>query len=130
MNSLKLWLTLRVHGRKSYEDLIARQMYLARLLESELLASGLFELTSPGTLPILNLALKAPCETRSYLHRALVANVTGEGTHWISTTRVQGESVIRLMVISYLTDETHIAQLAGQVCAAARSVLDRQGVSV
>jgi len=29
MNSLKLWLTLRVHGRKAYEELIDRQLKLA-----------------------------------------------------------------------------------------------------
>jgi glutamate/tyrosine decarboxylase-like PLP-dependent enzyme len=130
MNSLKLWLTLRVHGRKSYEDLIAQQMRLARLLEKKLLTSGLFKLTSPGPLPILNLVLKAPSAQRSELHRALVTEVTEDGTHWISTTRVQGESVVRMMVISYLTDETHIASLAGRVIAAAKSVLDRRSVGV
>jgi glutamate/tyrosine decarboxylase-like PLP-dependent enzyme len=130
MNSLKLWLTLRVHGRKSYEELIARQMKLARLLEEKLLASGHFELTSPAALPILNLVLKAPPALRSELHRALVAEVTEAGTHWISTTRVQGESVVRMMVISYLTEETHIAALAGRVIAAAKSVLDRRSVGV
>ena len=30
MNSLKLWLTLRVHGRQAYEELIDRQLKLAR----------------------------------------------------------------------------------------------------
>ena len=30
MNSLKLWLTLRVHGRKAYEELIDRQLQLAK----------------------------------------------------------------------------------------------------
>ena len=30
MNSLKLWLTLRVHGRQGYEEMIERQMELAR----------------------------------------------------------------------------------------------------
>ncbi len=29
MNSLKLWLTLRVHGRQAYEEMIERQMQLA-----------------------------------------------------------------------------------------------------
>jgi aromatic-L-amino-acid/L-tryptophan decarboxylase len=130
MNSLKLWLTLRVHGRKSYEDLIASQMRLARLLEKKLLASGYFELRSPAALPILNLVLKAPRAAQSELHRALVAEVTEDGTHWISTTRVQGESVVRMMVISYLTDEKHISELAGRVVAAAKSVLDRRSVGV
>ncbi len=35
MNSLKLWLTLRVHGRQAYEALMTRQMELARLLEEK-----------------------------------------------------------------------------------------------
>jgi len=130
MNSLKLWLTLRVHGRQGYEELIARQMKLARLLETELLASGHFELTSPSALPILNLVLKAPRAARSDLHRELVAEVTEDGMHWISTTRVQGESVVRMMVISYLTEERHITELAKRVSAAAKNVLDRRSVEV
>jgi glutamate/tyrosine decarboxylase-like PLP-dependent enzyme len=128
MNSLKLWLTLKVHGRQGYQELMSRQMLLARKLENALLASGDFTLACHSDLPIVNLRLNAPSESRSDLHRAFVAEVTAEGQFWISTTRVRGESVIRLMVISYLTEERHVAQLASAMSAAARKVLQTASV--
>jgi aromatic-L-amino-acid decarboxylase len=125
MNSLKLWLTLKVHGRIGYEELIARQMRLARLLESELIGSGEFVQAGVGVLPILNVRLKGDAEDRSVLHRAFVSEITSEGQYWLSTTRVQGESVVRLMVISYLTEETHVRGLASRMVAAAKTVQSR-----
>jgi glutamate/tyrosine decarboxylase-like PLP-dependent enzyme len=129
MNSLKLWLTLRVHGRQAYEALMTRQMGLARLLEETLESSGLLEVTSPGPLPIINMRLRAPREMQSLLHRQLVAEVTEDGEFWISTTRVCGESVVRMMVISYLTQEIHVERLAERIVRAARLVMERASVT-
>src|SRR5690242_1855384 len=47
MNSLKLYLTLRVHGRNAYGDLIDRQMELAAQLARRIEASEEFELAAP-----------------------------------------------------------------------------------
>jgi aromatic-L-amino-acid decarboxylase len=128
MNSLKLWLTLKVHGRMGYEELISRQMRLARQLEKLLLASGEFTQAGPGVLPILNLQLKGDADVRSILHRAFVTEVTNEGQYWLSTTRVQGESVVRLMIISYLTEERHVQALAARMVTAAKLVQARAAV--
>ncbi len=46
MNSLKLWLTLRVHGRKAYEELIDRQLRLARSFADWIKGSDDFELAA------------------------------------------------------------------------------------
>ena len=59
MNSLKLWLTLRVHGRKAYEDLIDRQLKLAASFARWIKASNDFELAVPQTLPIVTFRLKS-----------------------------------------------------------------------
>ena len=40
MNSLKLWLTLRAHGRQSYEELIDSQLRLAGYMEQRVLETG------------------------------------------------------------------------------------------
>src|SRR5260370_5839760 len=58
MNSLKLWLTLRVHGRQAYEELIDQQLKLAASFASWARASEQFELAAPQVLPIVNLRLK------------------------------------------------------------------------
>ena len=58
MNSLKLWLTLRVHGRKAYEEHIDRQLNLARTFAEWVKASEHFELAAPQILPIVAFRFK------------------------------------------------------------------------
>src|SRR5678816_4164558 len=114
MNSLKFYLTLRVHGRKAYEELIGRQLKLAGDFAALVRHNDLYELAMEPVLPILNLRLKASGRSVheiDSLHEAIVDEVTRSGERWISLTRVQGRSVIRLMVISYLTTQSHMNAL-------------------
>ncbi len=112
MNSLKLWLTLRVHGRLAYEELIDRQLRLARGFADWVQSSEHYELAAPQVLPIVNFRVKGlPEEETAAANAAVVEAVTRDGSRWISETRVAGRSVIRMMVISYLTDEHNLAEL-------------------
>lgn len=121
MNSLKLWLTLRVHGRKAYEEHIDRQLNLARGFASWIRASEHFELAAPQTLPIVAFRLKADLsrEQLAEVHAGIVDEVTRDGTRWISETRMDGHSVLRMMVISYLTEERHLHELGKALTEAA-----------
>ncbi len=114
MNSLKLWLTLRVHGRHAYEELIDRQMKLAAFFANWVRSSEQFELAAPQVLPIVNLRVKWPGAAEADIraaNEAVVREVTRDGKRWISTTVVNGRSVIRLMIISYLTGHPHLEEL-------------------
>jgi glutamate/tyrosine decarboxylase-like PLP-dependent enzyme len=121
MNSLKLWLTLRVHGRQAYEDLIDRQLQLARSFAGWVRGSKQFELAAPQVLPIVNWRVKLPGASEEQVHaahEAIVREVTGDGRRWISTTSVNGRSVMRMMVISYLTGENHLEELKAKLMQA------------
>ncbi|HEX3155436.1 MAG TPA: aminotransferase class V-fold PLP-dependent enzyme [Candidatus Angelobacter sp.] len=123
MNSLKLWLTLQVHGRHAYEELIDRQLKLAAFFANWVRSSELFELAVPQVLPILNFRIKRVGMTddeRRAAHEAIVHEVTHDGRRWISTTLVGGKSVIRMMVISYLTAHRHLEDLMIAVTEAAK----------
>ena len=114
MNSLKLWLTLRVHGRKAYEEHIDRQMRLAAGFVDWLRTSEHFELATPQVLPIVAFRLRGSAlrpDALTAAHAAIVEEVTRDGQRWISETRVNGSSVLRMMVISYLTEEKHLSGL-------------------
>lgn len=122
MNSLKLWLTLRVHGRKAYEEHIDRQLNLARHFVSWINASEHFELAAPQVLPIVAFRLKVPSLSQQQLaeaHFSIVDAVTRDGCRWISETMVNGRSVLRMMVISYLTEERHLRELGRALLEAA-----------
>jgi glutamate/tyrosine decarboxylase-like PLP-dependent enzyme len=129
MNSLKLWLTLRVHGRKAYEEHIDRQLNLAQSFVRWLRTSEHFELAAPQTLPIVAFRFKAANLGREQLaevHAGIVEEVTRDGSRWISETKVNGQSVLRMMVISYLTEERHLREL-GKALAEAASRLAFSG---
>jgi aromatic-L-amino-acid decarboxylase len=121
MNSLKLWLTLRVHGRKAYEEHIDRQLDLARGFASWVRTSEHFELAAPQILPIVAFRCKASALSQQRLeeaHANIVEDVTNDGRRWISDTRVNGQSVLRMMVVSYLTEQRHLHQLENALTAA------------
>ena len=114
MNSLKLWLTLRVHGRIGYQQLIDRQMKLAQGFADWVNSSDYFELAAPQVLPILNMRVKgsglSPQE-RQASHAAIIEDVNRDGQRWISAAMVNGHHVIRTMIISYLSEERHLQGL-------------------
>jgi aromatic-L-amino-acid decarboxylase len=126
MNSLKLWLTLKVHGRQAYEELVDRQIELARGFASWAAASETFELAAPQLLPILNLRLRAPgLDPRELgsLHAQIIDEVNRDGQRWISGAIVNGESVIRTMIISYLTGERQLEALQAALQDAAVKIV-------
>jgi aromatic-L-amino-acid decarboxylase len=114
MNSLKLWLTLRVHGRKAYEDLIDRQLRLAYGFADWIRGSAHYELVISPTLPIVTFQWKSSqlgSRPLADIHAEIVEEMTQDGRLWISDTLVRGGSALRMMVISYLTEERHLRDL-------------------
>jgi aromatic-L-amino-acid decarboxylase len=125
MNSLKLWLTLRVHGRTAYEVHINRQIQLAEWFAQQISNSSHFELFAPPMLPIFNLRLKRESrdkEQAAQQLQAVVDAVTGDGKRWISTTAVNSHTVIRVMIISYLTEQRHLEELLDRLHQAAEKL--------
>jgi glutamate/tyrosine decarboxylase-like PLP-dependent enzyme len=123
MNSLKLWLTLRVHGRRAYEELIDRQLKLGKFFADWIDSSETFELAAQQVLPIVNFRVKArdKSEDRARaVHQAIVEEVTRDGRRWISSTEVNGRSVMRMMVISYLTGHRQLEELMIALTEAAK----------
>ena len=120
MNSLKVWLTLRVHGRKAYEEHIDRQMRLAESFVEWLKGSAHYELAVSRQLPIVAFRLRGANGDLSEAHARIVDEVTADGRRWISETKVRGQSVLRMMVVSYLTEERHLRDLQAALDAAAK----------
>jgi glutamate/tyrosine decarboxylase-like PLP-dependent enzyme len=125
MNSMKLWLTLQVHGRNAYEEHIERQIQLAQSFVGWLNSSPYFELAAPQVLPIVAFRVKSDSvdgEQLADTHTRIVDEVTRDGRRWISETRVAGHSVLRMMVISYLTEARHLWALQQALERAVKAV--------
>ncbi len=123
MNSLKLWLTLRVHGRQAYEEMIERQMQLASDMRQWFERSTYFALAAPQTLPILNFRLRGVDEDDAEAaHQNFLDEFNRDGRYWISRTHVRGKSVLRMMIISYLSTAEHVAGLQEALQSAAQRI--------
>jgi aromatic-L-amino-acid decarboxylase len=123
MNSLKLWLTLQVHGRRAYEEFFERQLQLARKFADWVRQSRHFDLLTDPALTIVNFRAKGASEEEIAQRNAqIVQAVTADGNRWISETLVDGRSVIRVMVISYLTEQRHLDALAQALTKAASAL--------
>ena len=80
-----------------------------------------FELTSEER-QRLGYPLNEPLPELPAAHAQIVDAVTRDGERWISQTIVNGHSVLRMMIISYLTTEDHIYALQNALVASARSL--------
>lgn len=128
MNSLKLWLTLRVHGRAAYEELFERQLGLARSFADWIKSSEEYELAAPQVLPIVNFRVKGLGDNQQDIaaaNAAIVKKLADDGLHWLSTSTVAGRSVIRMMVISYLSEERHLRSFENSLAEAAQTLFAR-----
>src|SRR5262249_51972616 len=88
-----------------------------------------FELAVPQTLPIVTFRLKSAGlspQQGTPPHAKIVDEGTRDGQRWILETIVKGKSVLRMMVISYLTEERHLRELQGALIKAAGAVLRAQ----
>jgi glutamate/tyrosine decarboxylase-like PLP-dependent enzyme len=105
--------------------MIDRQMRLAQSFARWVANSEYFELAAPQVLPILNLRVRdkgiSP-QKLDALHASIIEEVNRDGQRWISAATVNGQSVIRTMVISYLTEERHIKDLQASLVAACCSL--------
>ena len=129
MNSLKLWMTIKAHGRQGYEALIDNQLALASSFAHWIEQSDLFELAAPQMTPCVIFRVRMPTGTPEdevrAANEALVRDVTQDGQQWISCAVVNGRSVIRTLVISYLTRERHLEALQERLMSA-RASRDRK----
>ncbi len=85
--------------------------------------SEYFELAAPQALPILNFRLRGVDEEDAEAaHQAFIEEFNRDGSYWISRTHVRGKSVLRMMIISYLSTSEHIAGLQKALQSAAERV--------
>jgi glutamate/tyrosine decarboxylase-like PLP-dependent enzyme len=84
-----------------------------------------FELATVPVLPIVTFRIKSVVSPGdlSTLDQRIVDEVTRDGQRWISQTIVNGASVLRMMVISYLTEERHLKALEAALKSAAQKMM-------
>jgi glutamate/tyrosine decarboxylase-like PLP-dependent enzyme len=105
--ALKLWLTIRIHGLAAIRAAIAGGIELAERAEELLRADPRWVVATPAQLGIVTFALRGASHAD---HTARAAALGAEGYAAVTTTLLQGRSVLRLCTIN---PTTTIADIAG-----------------
>jgi glutamate/tyrosine decarboxylase-like PLP-dependent enzyme len=104
--------------------MIESQMQLAAQMREWIESSEYFEPAAPQTLPILNFRLRGVSDHEAEAaHRHFIEELNRDGHYWISATHVRGKSVLRMMIISYLSTAEHLAGLQQALQSAAQRLL-------
>ncbi|MEK7668137.1 MAG: pyridoxal-dependent decarboxylase [Gemmatimonadota bacterium] len=135
-SALKLWLAMKLVGRRAYGRLADEQVALARRFVAELTRGGDWVAVTPVDTAIAAVRCvgrtggrmqgraAAPADggwaaDLDALQDRIVARVLAGRRHWISPTTTVGTRAIRVMVISYLTRWGHLEELIGELRSAA-----------
>ncbi|HXY68547.1 MAG TPA: pyridoxal-dependent decarboxylase [Gemmatimonadales bacterium] len=127
-SALKLWMGMKLVGRRAYGRMAEEQVRLTERFAHELTRSGDWELVTPVDTAIAAVRFtgKLPDgKDRSgsqldSLQDKIVARVLAKRRWWISPTTTVGRRAIRVMVISYLTRWEHLQELLRELRTAAR----------
>ncbi len=102
-NALKLWMAMKVVGRRRYADWVEKDMELARVLAGLLQRTPEFRLIGPNTLGICTFrwepnGVDRTPEEIDQLNRDLQALIEREGDAWFSHTILKGRVALRVNV--------------------------------
>ncbi len=126
-SALKLWMAMKLVGRKAYGALAEEQVALTRRFVNELTNDGRWRAVTPVETAIacvryLGERADWGLENQVRLDLAqdrIVDRVLASRRHWISPTTTVGTRAIRVMVISYMTRWEHLEELIGALREAA-----------
>jgi glutamate/tyrosine decarboxylase-like PLP-dependent enzyme len=131
-NALKVWLAMKMAGRRQYAAWVEKDIELARGLAALLRREPDFELTGPNSLGICTFrwvprgadGQPPPPESVDQLNRELQELVEREGDAWFSHTILKGRVALRVNVENRRMEERDIERLLQIVKRAAGRLLD------
>lgn len=109
--ALKLWLSLKTFGLESFRKAIEKGIMLARLAEQEAGRYDSCEMVSRAQIGIVNFRFKPAGvaeENLNELTKKVIDKIMADGFAMISSTSLQGKTVIRLCIINPRTREEDI----------------------
>jgi glutamate/tyrosine decarboxylase-like PLP-dependent enzyme len=126
-SALKLWMGMKMVGRRAYGRMAEQQVELTERFARELTKDGDWECVTPIDTAIAAVRytgkladgkLRSGSENDG-LQDEIVSRVLAKRRWWISPTTTVGKRAIRVMVISYLTRWEHLQELIDELRKAA-----------
>lgn len=124
--ALKVWMGLKVHGRRAYAEQVENDVALARFLAAEVDARPDFERLSEPILSIVNFRYRPPGVEEAALgplNRQIVNRLAGTGTFALAPTVLKGRLAIRVCIVNFRTMRADLGALLDEVLSAGRRLL-------
>lgn len=127
--ALKLWLTFKVFGAEAVRAAVERGFDLAERAEVLLRDAGCWQITSPAQLAVVAFryrpqAGEAPLEDHQidHLHATLIDRLIEDGTTFLSSTVLAGQSALRMCPINPRTTDEDLERSVARLSELAREV--------
>ncbi|MGH8930354.1 MAG: pyridoxal-dependent decarboxylase, partial [Egibacteraceae bacterium] len=130
--ALKVWMGLKVHGRKGYAGAIERDVALARFLSDSVDERPDFERLSEPILSIANFRYR-PADAGSsekdldLLNRRIVNRLVADGSFFLAPTVLKGKTALRAAIVNFRTTEEDLTFLLDEAQRIGRDLSGARG---
>ncbi len=124
--ALKLWLSLRYHGRQAFETAIRRDLDHAQRLAARIAAEPALELLAPVELSAVCFRYigpgRRPDDDLNALNEAILKRVLKRGRVFFSNASIRGQFALRACFVNHRATDADVDAVTEEVLAAAREV--------
>src|SRR5262245_28949403 len=128
--ALKVWMGLKVHGRRAYAERVERDCALARFLAAEVRDRAGFELLAEPVLSIVAFRYRpagADEGALDALNRRIVNRLVGGGGFMLAPTVLRGQVAMRVCIVNFRTNESDLKALVDEAERIGRELLTASG---
>jgi len=130
--ALKVWMGLKIHGRRGYARAIENDVRLARFLSDEVDRRPDFERLSEPVLSIANFRyrpanLSLSEEKLDRLNRKIVNRLVGDSSFFLAPTVLKGRAALRVAIVNFRTREEDLTFLLEEAERVGRQIAAGSG---
>ncbi len=126
--ALKVWMGLKVHGRRAYAERIASDVRLAKFLAAEVDRRPDFERLAESVLSIANFRYRPEGRNLSdaeldRLNRRIINRLVADGAFFLAPTVLKGRATLRVSITNFRTRESDLTALLDEAARIGRELL-------
>jgi aromatic-L-amino-acid/L-tryptophan decarboxylase len=126
--ALKVWMGLKVHGRRAYAAQIASDVALARFLAAEVDRRPDFQRLAESTLSIANFRWRPADhalsdEVLDRINRRIINRLVEKGNFFLAPTILKGRTALRVSITNFRTREEDLTALLDQAAELGGTIL-------
>ncbi len=132
--ALKVWMGLKVHGRRAYAAQIENDVRLARFLADEVDRRPDLERLAEPVLSIANFRYRPrgaalPDAALDGINRRIINRVVGDGSFFLAPTILKGRTALRVSITNFRTREEDLLALLDEAERIGRELARAEGVA-